>query len=188
MLTLNALIERPRAGAQSAGFCGAGAGAARRWPSSRDDRARAGGLAHQPHRQPDELDQTHEREVPRRAPRVPLAESNFRVIAASARVCSPSAVPLSMKGGRSGFYHDNAFSLVAYHATPGYETIRGLAGSASCSPSRPKFSSASDQRCHQNPSRRCPSRPWPRNRISATDRIRSAARRTRSSIPASARP
>jgi hypothetical protein len=35
-------------------------------------------------------------------------------------------VQLSTKGGRCDFYHDHAGGLVAYHATPGYETYQGL--------------------------------------------------------------
>jgi len=35
-------------------------------------------------------------------------------------------VNISMKSGRCGFYHDHSGGLVAYHATPGYETYQGL--------------------------------------------------------------
>jgi len=35
-------------------------------------------------------------------------------------------VSLSLNGQRSGFYHDRSGMLVAFHATPGYETYRGL--------------------------------------------------------------
>jgi hypothetical protein len=34
--------------------------------------------------------------------------------------------PLSLEGRRSGFYHDRSGALVAFHATPGYETHKGL--------------------------------------------------------------
>ncbi|MDB5502431.1 MAG: chemotaxis protein, partial [Tardiphaga sp.] len=33
---------------------------------------------------------------------------------------------LALNGGRSGFYHDRSGALVAFHATPGYETYKGL--------------------------------------------------------------
>jgi hypothetical protein len=59
--------------------------------------------------------------------RVVLVDSSFRVIAASdGQGLLTERVPLSMKGGRSGFYHDASGKLIAYHATPGYETYRGL--------------------------------------------------------------
>jgi len=59
--------------------------------------------------------------------RVLLVDSNFRVIAASdGQGLLSERVQLSMKGGRSGFYHDHSSRLVAYHATPGYETYKGL--------------------------------------------------------------
>ena len=59
--------------------------------------------------------------------RVLLVDSNFRVIAASdGKGLLTERVQLSMKGGNSGFYHDHAGGLVAYHATPGYETYKGL--------------------------------------------------------------
>jgi hypothetical protein len=35
-------------------------------------------------------------------------------------------IQLSTKSGKSGFYHDHSGGLVAYHATPGYETYQGL--------------------------------------------------------------
>ena len=35
-------------------------------------------------------------------------------------------VTLSLQGRRSGFYHDRSGTLVAFHATPGYETYKGL--------------------------------------------------------------
>jgi hypothetical protein len=59
--------------------------------------------------------------------RVLLVDSNFRIIAASdGKGLLTDRVQLSMKGGRSGFYHERSGALVAYHATPGYETYQGL--------------------------------------------------------------
>lgn len=59
--------------------------------------------------------------------RVLLVDSNFRVIAASdGQGLLSERVHLSTKSGRSGFYHDPGGGLVAYHATPGYETYQGL--------------------------------------------------------------
>jgi len=59
--------------------------------------------------------------------RVLLVDSNFRVIAASdGKGLLSERVQLSMRSGRCGFYHDHAGGLVAYHATPGYETYQGL--------------------------------------------------------------
>jgi hypothetical protein len=59
--------------------------------------------------------------------RVLLVDSNFRVIAASdGHGLLTERVKISMKGGSSGFYHDHSGGLVAYHATPGYETYKGL--------------------------------------------------------------
>jgi len=59
--------------------------------------------------------------------RVLLVDSNFRVIAASdGQGLLSERVQLSTKGGRSGFYHDHSGKLLAYHATPGYETYKGL--------------------------------------------------------------
>jgi Methyl-accepting chemotaxis protein (MCP) signalling domain len=58
--------------------------------------------------------------------RVLLVDSNFRVIAASdGQGILSERVSLSLKSGRSGFYKDRA-ALIAYHATPGYETYKGL--------------------------------------------------------------
>lgn len=59
--------------------------------------------------------------------RVLLVDSNFRVIAASddAGILSESA-PLDLEGRRSGYYTDRSGRQVAFHATPGYETYRGL--------------------------------------------------------------
>jgi C4-dicarboxylate-specific signal transduction histidine kinase len=59
--------------------------------------------------------------------RVLLVDSNFRVIAASdGEGLLTERIPLSLEGRRSGFYHDRAGALVAFHATPGYETYKGL--------------------------------------------------------------
>jgi Methyl-accepting chemotaxis protein (MCP) signalling domain len=59
--------------------------------------------------------------------RVLLVDSRFRVIAASdGQGILSEHVSLSLDGRRSGFYHDRKGGLVAFHATPGYETYRGL--------------------------------------------------------------
>jgi len=59
--------------------------------------------------------------------RVLLVDSNCRVIAASDdQGLLTERVPLSLEGRRSGFYHDRSGTLVAFHATPGYETYEGL--------------------------------------------------------------
>lgn len=59
--------------------------------------------------------------------RVLLVDSNFRVIAASdGKGLLSERVPLSLEGRRSGFYQDRSGTLVAFHATPGYETYKGL--------------------------------------------------------------
>lgn len=59
--------------------------------------------------------------------RVLLVDSSFRVIAASdGQGLLTERVPLSLNGQRSGFYQDRAGGLVAFHATPGYETYKGL--------------------------------------------------------------
>ena len=59
--------------------------------------------------------------------RVLLVDSNFRVIAASdGQGILSERVQLSLNGQRSGFYQDRTGTLVAFHATPGYETYRGL--------------------------------------------------------------
>ena len=59
--------------------------------------------------------------------RVLLVDSNFRVIAASdGQGLLSERVPLALEGRRSGFYHDHSGALVAFHATPGYETYKGL--------------------------------------------------------------
>ncbi len=59
--------------------------------------------------------------------RVLLVDSNFRVIAASdGQGILSERIALSLDGQRSGFYQDRTGTLVAFHATPGYETYRGL--------------------------------------------------------------
>jgi hypothetical protein len=59
--------------------------------------------------------------------RVLLVDSNFRVIAASdGQGLLTERVPLKLDNRRSGFYHDHSGALVAFHATPGYETYKGL--------------------------------------------------------------
>ena len=59
--------------------------------------------------------------------RVLLVDSHFRVIAASdGRGLLTERIQLSLDGKRSGFYQDRSGALVAFHATPGYETYKGL--------------------------------------------------------------
>ena len=59
--------------------------------------------------------------------RVLLVDSNFRVIAASdGQGLLTERVSLPLEGRRSGFSQDRSGALVAFHATPGYETYRGL--------------------------------------------------------------
>ena len=59
--------------------------------------------------------------------RVLLVDSTLRVIAASdRRGLLAERVPLVLGGRRSGFEHDRAGHLIAFHATPGYETYKGL--------------------------------------------------------------
>ena len=59
--------------------------------------------------------------------RVLLVDSNFLVIAASdGQGLLTEHLTLSLDGRRSGFYHDRSDMLVAFHATPGYETYKGL--------------------------------------------------------------
>ena len=59
--------------------------------------------------------------------RVLLVDSNFRVIAASdGQGILSERISLSLNGERSGFYHDRSGTMIAFHATPGYETYRGL--------------------------------------------------------------
>lgn len=59
--------------------------------------------------------------------RVLLVDSNFRVIAASdgAGILS-ERLALSLEGRRAGFYTDKSGRQIAFHATPGYETYKGL--------------------------------------------------------------
>ncbi|BBF92798.1 methyl-accepting chemotaxis protein [Blastochloris tepida] len=59
--------------------------------------------------------------------RVLLVDKTMQVIAASDGVGILSErVPLRLEGRRSGHYHDPSGALVAFHATPGYETYPGL--------------------------------------------------------------
>jgi hypothetical protein len=59
--------------------------------------------------------------------RVLLVDSNFRVIAASdGKGLLSERLPLSHAGQRSGFYRAHSGELVAFSATPGYETYKGL--------------------------------------------------------------
>jgi hypothetical protein len=59
--------------------------------------------------------------------RVLLVDSDFRVIAASdGHGLLTERVPLALHGKRSGFYNDHSGAQVAFHATPGYETYKGL--------------------------------------------------------------
>jgi hypothetical protein len=59
--------------------------------------------------------------------RVLLVDSKLRVIAASdGQGLLSEHIPLSLDGRRSGFYRDRAGTQIAFHATPGYETYRGL--------------------------------------------------------------
>jgi Methyl-accepting chemotaxis protein (MCP) signalling domain len=59
--------------------------------------------------------------------RVLLVDSNLRVIAASdEQGLLTERVALALEGRRSGFYYDRNGGLVAFHATPGYETYKGL--------------------------------------------------------------
>ena len=41
-------------------------------------------------------------------------------------IASFLALSLSLNGQHSGFYQDRSGTMVAFHATPGYETYRGL--------------------------------------------------------------
>ncbi len=43
-----------------------------------------------------------------------------------ARVCSAERVSLKLDGRSSGFYQDTSGTMIAFHATPGYETYKGL--------------------------------------------------------------
>jgi hypothetical protein len=59
--------------------------------------------------------------------RVLLVDSKLRVIAASdGQDLLSEYLSLSLDGRRSGFHHDRSGALIAFHATPGYETYRGL--------------------------------------------------------------
>jgi hypothetical protein len=59
--------------------------------------------------------------------RVLLVDSKCRVIAASdGQGILSEHLSLALDGRRSGFYHDRTGALIAFHATPGYETYRGL--------------------------------------------------------------
>ncbi len=60
--------------------------------------------------------------------RVLLVDSHFRVIAASdGQGLLTERLQISQQGASgSGFYHDRSGGLIAYHATPGYETYKGL--------------------------------------------------------------
>jgi hypothetical protein len=59
--------------------------------------------------------------------RILLVDAQMRVIAASdgAGLLSEH-VQLKLEGRRSGYYSDSHGALVAFHATPGYETYPGL--------------------------------------------------------------
>ncbi|MEP6840753.1 MAG: methyl-accepting chemotaxis protein [Bradyrhizobium sp.] len=59
--------------------------------------------------------------------RVLLVDSSFRVIASSdGQGILSERVPLNTEGRSGGFYQDRSGGLVAFHATPGYETYKGL--------------------------------------------------------------
>src|SRR6187402_3365007 len=59
--------------------------------------------------------------------RVLLVDSNFRVIAASdGQGLLTERISLPLEGRRSGFSQDRSGAMVAFHATPGYETYKGL--------------------------------------------------------------
>ena len=59
--------------------------------------------------------------------RVLLVDSNLRVIAASdGQGLLSERIALQLNGGHSGFYVDRSGAQVAFHATPGYETYKGL--------------------------------------------------------------
>jgi hypothetical protein len=59
--------------------------------------------------------------------RVLLVDSNCRVIAASdGQGLLTERVSLPLEGRRSGFSQGRSGALVAFHATPGYETYKGL--------------------------------------------------------------
>jgi hypothetical protein len=59
--------------------------------------------------------------------RVLLVDANRRVIAANdAQGILSEIIPLDTGGRNSGFYQDGSGRTIAFHATPGYETYRGL--------------------------------------------------------------
>lgn len=59
--------------------------------------------------------------------RVLLVDANHRVIAASdGRGVLEEKLPLRTDGQASGFYQAPSGEVIAFHATPGYETYRGL--------------------------------------------------------------
>jgi Methyl-accepting chemotaxis protein (MCP) signalling domain len=59
--------------------------------------------------------------------RVLLVDANFRVIASSdGEGFLTERLPLALGGRRSGYYQDGSGALVAFHASPGYETYKGL--------------------------------------------------------------
>lgn len=59
--------------------------------------------------------------------RVLLVDSGFRVIASSdGQGILSERVSLNVNDQRCGFYQDRSGGLVAFHATPGYETYKGL--------------------------------------------------------------
>ena len=59
--------------------------------------------------------------------RVLLVDSHFRIIAASdGQGLLTERVQLRLDGRRHGFYHDPSGAMIAFHATPGYETYKGL--------------------------------------------------------------
>jgi hypothetical protein len=59
--------------------------------------------------------------------RVLLVDSQFRVIAASdGQGILSERLPLKLEGKPSGFYQDASKRMIAFHATPGYETYQGL--------------------------------------------------------------
>ncbi len=59
--------------------------------------------------------------------RVLLVDANFRVIAASdGKGLLTERLPLAVDKRGSGYYQDSSGTLVAFHATPGYETYKGL--------------------------------------------------------------
>ena len=59
--------------------------------------------------------------------RVLLVDANFRVIASSdGKGLLTERLPLTTEKRNSGYYQDESGALVAFHATPGYETYEGL--------------------------------------------------------------